>query len=92
MKSTGESVGEQEITTSGYPLIDMEPQHIYSRGLPGLLIQSEKMHITLKRLEAPGSGGGGEDILVETRYRGGMGCGTLQREDWEGDKIWSEKK
>jgi hypothetical protein len=28
--------------------------HIYSRGLPGL-VQAEKMHLTLKRLEAPGS-------------------------------------
>jgi hypothetical protein len=37
------------------------------------------MHLTLKRLEAPGNlevwwGG---DILVETGQEGGMGCGTV---------------
>jgi hypothetical protein len=43
------------------------------------------MHLTLKRLDAPGSskvkwgGGGGEDILVETVGQGGgMGCGTVR--------------
>jgi hypothetical protein len=47
--------------------------------------KSEKMHLTLKRLKAPGSlevwWGGGEigDILVETGgWRGGMGCGTIR--------------
>jgi hypothetical protein len=55
------------------------------------------MHLTLKRLEAPGSlevwWGEGGDILVE------MGVGVWRkyrmwnswRMDWEGNKIWSLK-
>ena len=57
------------------------------------------MHLTLKRLEAPGSlkvrwgGVGGGDIQVETgRWGGCMGCGTVGGETGEGDKIWSVKK
>jgi hypothetical protein len=59
-------------------------------------VQSEKMQITLKGLEAPGNlkvGRGGEwgvggDRGVERRY----GMGNSQRVDWEGDEIWSVKK
>ena len=63
------------------------------------------MHLTLKRLEAPGSGevwwdgvwvevgggGGGGDILLDTEgKRNGMkNCG---RTDWEGGKDWTVKK
>lgn len=52
--------------------------------------QSEKMHLTLERLEAPGSGevGGGWDILLEM---GGV-WDVEQRVDWEGDKEWTVKK
>jgi hypothetical protein len=50
------------------------------------------MHLTLKRLEAPGSleiwwrGGGGGDILLETGgWGGGMGWGTVR--GWAGRGI-----
>jgi hypothetical protein len=50
------------------------------------------MHLTLKRLEAPGSlevwwvGVGGRDILVVTEvWGGGMGCGTVR--GWTGKGI-----
>jgi len=48
------------------------------------------MHLTLKRLEVPGSlevwwGGWGGDILVETGRRV-MGCGTVRGVNWEGKK------
>jgi hypothetical protein len=48
------------------------------------------MHLTLERLEAPGSGevGGGWDILLEM---GGV-WDVEQRVDWEGDKEWTVKK
>ena len=53
-------------------------------------VHSEMMHLTLKRLEAPGNllvrWGGGGDIHVETGVWGeGMGCGTVG--GWMGDKI-----
>jgi hypothetical protein len=58
---------------------------------------SERRFTTLKSLEAPGSGkiwwsrsgGGGGDILLETWswWGGGMGCGTIKREDQEGIKT-----
>jgi hypothetical protein len=52
------------------------------------------MHLTLKRLEAPGSleirSGG--DIHVEPgRWGGGMGCRTVGVWMEAGDKIWSVK-
>jgi hypothetical protein len=57
------------------------------------------MHLTLKRLEAPGSeevwcgrGWGGGDILVEMGHGWRYGMWNSQRVDWEGDKIWVVKK
>jgi hypothetical protein len=54
-------------------------------------------HLTLKRLEAPGSSevrwGEGGDILVEMGgWGGGMGCGTVRGWIGEGNKIQSIKK
>jgi hypothetical protein len=59
----------------------MRPQHIYSKGLL-VWTQSEKMHLILKRLRAPGSGKvwwgeGGEEILLEIRGGGGVECRTV---------------
>jgi hypothetical protein len=62
---------------------------IYTRRLLGVCVQSEKMHLTLKRLEAPGSGevwldGGwgqsrvGEILVMTGGRREGMGCGTVR--------------
>ena len=45
------------------------------------MTQSEKVHLTLERLEAPRSGEGGMvgwdgDIFLEMKWGGGIGCGT----------------
>jgi hypothetical protein len=55
------------------------------------------MHLTLKRLEAPGSGEvwwgrveEGRDILLERRRRR-YGMGSSREVDWEGDSSWTVK-
>jgi hypothetical protein len=66
-------------------------QHIYSRGLPDL-VSSEKVHLTPKRLEAPGSGevwwsrGCSRRTLLEKGERG-MGCRRIR--GWTGKGIKS---
>jgi hypothetical protein len=59
------------------------------------------MHLTLKRLEAPGSlevrwggvwGLWGGNPHGYRGWGGGMGCGTVRGWTWGGDKIWSVKK
>jgi hypothetical protein len=55
------------------------------------------MHLTLKRLETPGTlevrwSGGGEDIHGETEgWRGGMECGAAEGWIGTGNKILSVK-
>jgi hypothetical protein len=63
------------------------PQHTKNRGLHWL--GSEKMHQTLKRLEAPGSLEVWWGIRAGDR---GAGMWNSRRVDWEGNKIWSVKK
>jgi hypothetical protein len=73
-------------------------QHMYSRGLLGL-DQSEKVHLTLKWLEAPGNEeiwwDGDRAILLETGLGAGgglerrYGMWKSQRVDWEGSKVWT---
>jgi hypothetical protein len=68
----------------------MRPPNTHTAEDCQVWVQSEKMHLTLKRLEAPGSlevwwGGGWR---VGRRYR----MRNSQREDWEGNKIWRVKK
>jgi hypothetical protein len=60
------------------------PQYIYSRGLPGLA-SVEKMHLTLKRLEAPGR------RALETEVRRN-GMRNWRKRDQEGDKDLTDCK
>ena len=58
-------------------------------------VHSEMMHLTLKRLEAPGSlvvrwGGGWKHPCKDREKRYGMW--NSQRVDQEWDKIWTEKE
>jgi hypothetical protein len=57
----------------------MRPQHIYSRGLLGLG-SSEKMHLTLKRLEAPWS--------LEFWLDGAVVGGDILMEPGGGEEVW----
>ena len=55
------------------------------------------MHLTLERLEAPGSGnvwwsGGGVVGTCFLRWARRYGMRNSQKEDWEGDNDWSFKK
>jgi hypothetical protein len=56
------------------------------------------MHLSLKRLEAPGSleawwcQGGGGHILVEMDYMEELWDQNSQRVDWEEDKVWTVKR
>ena len=51
------------------------------------------MHLTLEKLEAPGSGeawwsgGGGGNILLETGWDGGMGWGEVRGQTRKGMKT-----
>jgi hypothetical protein len=56
--------------------------------------QSEKMHLTLKRREASGSGEAwwGGDMLLETQQGRKYRMRSSQRADWEGDKDWTVNK
>jgi len=64
---------------------DTSPPNTYTAEDCRDWVQSEKMHLTLKRLEAPGSG----DILMKSRKEV---WDVGQRVDQEKDKIWSVKK
>ena len=65
------------------------PTHIQQR------IASSGLNLTLKKLEAPGSGEAWQSGSVgEHPHRGSgwrSGMWNNQRADWEVDKIWSEK-
>jgi hypothetical protein len=61
-------------------------------------VQSERMYLTLKRLDALGSldvwwvGDSGWGHLCGDRVQGGgMGCGKVKRMDREGNRIWTVK-
>ena len=73
----------------------MRPPNTYTAQKYQVWVQSEKMHLTLKRLEDPGTlemwwDGWGGDIFLEAGRAGrryGMWCS--QRVDQKRNKIWS---
>jgi hypothetical protein len=74
--------------TRQHTLADMRSlAHIHHRTAGSIYVQSEKMHLTLKRLEAPRSREvwwGRGNILMETgrwQQGEGMGCGTVSVEN-----------
>jgi hypothetical protein len=77
-----------------------EAPHIYSAEDCRVWVQSVKMHLSLERLEAPGSlevwwggdWGYGGNFLVKTGCMEDYGMENSQRVDQEGSKIWSIKK
>jgi hypothetical protein len=76
----------------------MRPPNTYTAEDYWVWVQSEMMHLTLKRLEDPGSGevwwGGSRGWRHPHGYREGRryGMWNSQRIDWEGDQIWILKK